>query len=113
MAFSIVADAAHVAELLTKNSVLHTLILSGMHKSLTTNIFDAVFLCSSLADNFIGPTGALPLFKALERNTTLTALHLAWNNIGVGGLGQGSTAVAKMIETNTVCSCACSLPLIR
>ena len=73
--------AAHIAELLTKNSVLHTLILN---------------------DNFIGPTGALPLFKALERNTCLTSLHLAWNNIGLGGLEKGSLAVAKMLEVNTV-----------
>jgi Ran GTPase-activating protein (RanGAP) involved in mRNA processing and transport len=57
-----------------------------------------------LSDNCIGATGGLQLARALEAHPSLTTLHLAWNGIGVGGLGQGATAIAKMVASNRVLS---------
>lgn len=50
--------AEHVAKMLTANTTLRELILD---------------------DNYIGPTGALPLMAALGGNSGLTRLSLAWN----------------------------------
>jgi len=54
----VISGVGHVAKMLTANSTLQELILD---------------------DNYIGPTGALPLMSALGGNSALTRLSLAWN----------------------------------
>ena len=53
-----------------------------------------------LSDNCIGATGGLQIARAMEVHPSMTTLHVAWNGIGVGGLGQGAGAFAKMVANN-------------
>lgn len=53
-----------------------------------------------LDDNYIGPTGALSLMPTLTLCPSLTRLSMAWNAMGIGGLGRGLKAIGDMLAFN-------------